>query len=159
MNIIYIKKILDKYKEKDFSNLLNIREKKIKTFSFPLSVIVTIIFSYLINFIFNIQKIIEEQGFFNVYFLVFLGISFFILYQSYFIIQGIKAYFFDKKLEEDYQDLFEIYKKVLFIKYQEKIRNDNPFPYFLTDLNKIKDEEIKEYIGIINKVKQINKTA
>lgn len=158
MNIIYIRKILNKYKEKDFSSLLNIREKKIKTFSFPMSVIVSIIFSYLINFIFNIQKIIEEQGFLNVYSLVFLGIYFFILYQSYFIIQGIKSYFFDKKLEEDYQDLFEIYKKVLFIKYQEKIRNDNPFPYFMKDLNKIKDEEIKEYIGITNKVKQINKT-
>lgn len=158
MNIIYIRKILNKYKEKDFSSLLNIREKKIKTFSFPMSVIVSIIFSYLINFIFNIQKIIEEQGFLNVYSLVFLGIYFFILYQSYFIIQGIKSYFFDKKLEEDYQDLFEIYKKVLFIKYQEKIRNDNPFPYFMKDLNKIKDEEIKEYIGIKNKVKQINKT-
>ena len=157
MNINYIRNILDRYKEKDFSNLLELREYKIKLFSFPLSLITTLLLSYLISLIFNVQDIVQEKGFFNIYFISFCGIAFFILYQSYFIIQGIKAYLFDKKLEENYQDLSEIYTEVLFLKYQEKIKNDNPFPYFMTELNNIKDEEIKEYIGIINKVNQIKK--
>lgn len=155
MNINYIRGVLEKYKEKDFSNLLEFREYKIKLFSLPLSIILTILISYTVNLIFGIEDIVKNEGFLNVFFISFCTFTLFILYQSYFIIQGLRAYLFDKRLEENYQDLLEIYSEVLFIKYQEKIQNDNPFPYFLTELNDIKDKEIKEYIEIINKVNQI----
>lgn len=156
MQLNYIKNILNKYEKENFSGLLEEREYKIKLFSLPLSVLIGISLSYVTNLFLGIESIIQDNDYINLYLFVWIFIVYHSFRQSYLIIKGIKSFKFDNKLKIKYSDLFEIYDKVFFIKYTDSIKEDNPFPYFLTDINNIDDKEIQSYINDVQFLEKIN---
>ena len=152
MNIQYIKNIFDKNKEKDFSSIKKQSDSYSKKFTLPLSILFFYVYCFITNYIFNIYTLLESKNYIGIT-LVCIGI-FLLTKYTFIFIKSYKRNKYINYLIKENKELYEIYKEVLFYKYQNN-KKENTFLIYLSEFKELNDEEIQEYINTKNELKKI----
>jgi hypothetical protein len=159
MNLLYIENEIKKHKKVDFISIVNENNRDFSTISNPFSYLISFIISIFLSNILGVSTLIHNGDFLNIVFLIWAGLTFYILKSTPKFYKGYKFYKYEKKLIKSYPELHTIYKEVFFIRYMKtKTPYVSSFAMFLKDLKDFKSSDINNVLSIKNKVIQEKST-
>lgn len=152
MNIKYIKEIFDKNKDKKFLLVKKDVESYSKKFTLPITVLFFIFYCLIANSIFNIVELLETRNYIHI--ILFTTIMYFLTKYTYLLIKSYRRKKYIDYLIKINKELYDIYKEVLFYRYQNN-KEENTFLIYLSEFKEISEEDIQKCINKKNNIQKI----